>query len=153
MLPQSSHIKGILLKKTVGGPKDHGNLSLLIRGDRVREPMEINIVLAQGLAMIRDIEHCSGIFLIFQQIDKPTQDVIGVDDGVIVGIDDALAIAILHIVIFTFGKEQFEIFWGSLVVGWAMAPFLMKDDEHVPTVLGEQFIQIFQQNFVITFTR
>lgn len=94
MLFQQLAVNGLFPQITRGCPEDHGDMRLLSGGNGIGEPVQIDSVLSERLAVVGDVKHGRGIALSRKEIDEFGQDVIGVDNGVAKGTDDNLPVNI-----------------------------------------------------------
>jgi hypothetical protein len=77
-----------------GEPPHHGYTGLFVGGNGLRQPVQEESFFTQGLAMIRDIYH-RGIETLLLRLeigDSLAQHMVGIENGIVIGIDDALAI-------------------------------------------------------------
>jgi len=116
MLSQQPPVNALFPQMTRGCPEDHGDMRLLSGGNGIGEPLQIDSVLSERLTVVGDVQHCRGIALSRKKIDEFGQDLIGVDNGVVIGIDDILPVTALHIVPAALRQEHLEILRAPLVI-------------------------------------
>ena len=102
-LGQARHVESAGLGKARAEPHHHGYALLHLRRNRVGDAVQEQVVLAQGLAMVGDVDqgriHAIGCRL--QALDQRGQEVVGVKQGVVIFVDDLRARALPQVVLLT----------------------------------------------------
>ncbi|EGD20352.1 hypothetical protein XGA_0963, partial [Xanthomonas hortorum ATCC 19865] len=90
--------------------------------DCIRHPMQIQAFFAKRFTMIGDVDHRGVVVLqTAQRVDGLIEEMVGIADGIVVGVDDVLAAAAAQIGGFTYRFEAFEMRRVAFEVTWSMA--------------------------------
>lgn len=89
--------------------------------------------------------------LLLEQANQLGQHMVCVENGVVIGVGDGLATALLQLVGAADGCELLKLLGVALVVGGAVAALLVQHQQQVALVAFQFFRQILQQNLVETF--
>ena len=95
--------------------------------------MQVNAIFTQGFAVIRNVDHrrADTVFMCFKKIDQLRQEIIGIGNGIVVGIDHFLLAAVLYGGSPALGLKSFECLRIALVIGRAVAALLMQHDDRI----------------------
>ena len=150
LLAQTVHIQSCAGGKLRRDPLHHRNVGLGLRGERIGGAVQIEVVFAQRLAVIGHVPQGATVAaLLLQQADRAGEEVVGIQQGVVVGVDDALAIALLQ---FVGAADRFELFEGlriAQVVGRTMAALLVQDQQQVARLALQPLRQSLEQDLVV----
>ena len=126
-------IKPLKLRRGVATPHDERNLELLLRCHRRRKhTVHIHITLAKALTVVRDVNHRSITVLnATEYLDDRVQQVVGVEDGVIVGVDKLTPIGLSHLHRSAYWRKVLELLGILLVVCRAVACACMEHHEEL----------------------
>ncbi|EGD20169.1 hypothetical protein XGA_1163, partial [Xanthomonas hortorum ATCC 19865] len=84
--------------------------------------MQIQAFFAKRFTMIADVDHRGVVVLqTAQRVDGLIEEMVGIADGIVVGVDDVLAAAAAQIGGFTYRFEAFEMRRVAFEVTWSMA--------------------------------
>ena len=108
-------------------------MRLLRRCQHIGRAVQINTVFTQRFTVVRKIDQCGIEFVAMcvQFIDGAANNIIGVQNGVVIGIDERLAIAILNLVTVTRWYELAEFIRIAAIVGRTMATHQMQYNDGV----------------------
>ena len=136
-------------------PPQHWHFKLLLRRDCVGHAVQVQPALAERFAVIRYVHHCNvvSIALLLQKRDHACENVIGIAQRVVVRIDNLLLSTLMQRVGLARRLEAPELGGITSVVGGAVIPELMKDDEQVGAWLASQRIHSVQQDFIEAMAR
>ena len=114
-------------------PPQHGHGGLLARRDGQGHAVQVQALFAQRFAVVRRIHqaHVIDRLLLLQVVDGLAQQVVGVEDGVVVGIDDLLPAALAQLVLHALGREAPELGRVALVVSRAVVAQLVQQHHGV----------------------
>jgi hypothetical protein len=136
--------------EAAGQPQHHRHLGLHARRDRVGHAVQVQPLLAERFAMVRDIQdgtvHAVGERV--QPADEARQHVVGVQQRVVVGVDDGLVAAAIQPVVDAGGLEAVKLRGRAAVVGRAAVAELVQDDEVHAALLRQTVQQAPQQHLV-----
>ncbi|MNP36812.1 hypothetical protein D3C76_1302280 [compost metagenome] len=115
--------------------------------------MQEQVVLAQRLTMVRQVKHGSVDFVLFaaQDINQRRQHMIGIDQRIVIRIDDALFAALVQRVTQAHRHEAFERHRVALEVLRPMTTHLVQDQHGVLLQVVNHRAQALQENLVMAF--
>ena len=95
---QTKSVDAEALRVAVGHPQQHRHLCLLLRCDGVGHAVQEQALLTQRFAVVRDVDQ--GGVVIGLRLEQPyglSQEMVGVEHGIVVGVYDSLALAIAQL--------------------------------------------------------
>ncbi len=113
--------------------------------------MQVEVVLAERLAMVGEVEHAGidALFVLAQQVDQAGQHVVGVQQGVVVAVDDAVPRAGAEVVAGADRGELLVLPGIALEVGRTVAAHLVQDQHGVLLQPVDEGLQVAQEDLVM----
>ena len=151
VLLQGRHIR---IMEGAAEPDHCGHMQLGIGCDGWRQAVQINTLFTERLAMVAEVEECCFEVLVvaLEQVDGFAEEIIGIKNGVVVGITYFFIAALAEVVTFAGGAEFLEVRRVAFVIGRAVIAHLVQDDEDVAgRVAVDVILQLDQHAFVATF--
>ncbi|EGD18755.1 hypothetical protein XGA_2631, partial [Xanthomonas hortorum ATCC 19865] len=121
---QAGFIQAAIARELRREPHHHRHVGLLLGRDCIRHPMQIQAFFAKRFTMIGDVDHRGVVAA--QRVDGLIEEMVGIADGIVVGVDDVLAAAAAQIGGFTYRFEASERPRVAFEVTWSMAAQLMQ---------------------------
>ena len=119
-------------REAVGEPGDHRHLRLRRGRENVGHGVEVDAVLAKRFAVVGKVEHRGvEVGARLQAVDRLGEVVVGVEDRVVVGVDDFLAPAVGELGGLAGRGEALERLRVALEIGRPVAAELVEDDQGV----------------------
>ena len=149
-LGQARHVQSAGLDKAWAEPHHHRHALLHLWRNRVGDAVQEEVVLAERLTMVGHVDdggvHAVGLRL--QALDQRGHQVVGVEQGVVVGVDDLLSGAQAQVVLLAGRLEPREGRRMAPEVRRTMVAQLVQEQHLCPFRLGQAFVQIMQQAFI-----
>lgn len=132
-------------------PEQHRHMGLLRGRDRIGNAVQIESLLTQRLAVVGDVEQ--GTIDVgrraMERVDQAGEHVVGVEDGIVIGVDDLLARAVAQLRGPAVGREAPELRWIALEVSRAVIAHHVQGDHGVAADRLELALQALDQHAVV----
>ena len=111
-------------------PDDGRHMQLGIRGDGWRQAVQIDSLFTERLTMVAEVEErCfEALVVTLEQVDGFAEEVIGIKNGVVVGVANFFVAALAEVIALAGRAEFFKARRVAFVIGRAMIAHLVQDD-------------------------